>query len=92
MTTSQPLKSLATSLPIRTLSLCFGIVGLVFLGPIIFASLVNPGVWFNAIVGGYFLLACVFACLYFFVRRVGLLLFILPGIAYILVTGLWSLV
>ena len=73
------------------LSLLVGVVGLVFLGPIIFASLLNPGAWFNAIIGGYFLLACVVACAYFFAKRVWLLLFALPGIAYILVTGLWSL-
>jgi len=71
--------------------LALGIVGFVFLGPIIFASLLNPGVWFNAVIGGYFLLACIVACIYFFVKRVALLLFILPGVAYLLISGLWSL-
>ena len=68
-----------------------GIVGLVLLGPIIFASLLNPGVWFSAVIGGYFLLACIAACLYFFVKRVALLIFILPGVVYVLASGLWSL-
>ena len=45
----------------------------------IFASLLNPGVWFNALIAGYFLLACVFACTYFFVKRVALLLFLMDG-------------
>lgn len=91
MVATQSFKSLATSLPVRALSLLLGLVGLVFLGPIIVASLINPAVWLSAVIGGYFLLACVIACVYFFVKRVALLLFILPGIAYILVTGLWSL-
>lgn len=90
VTKTQPLLSLATSLAIRTLSLSLGIVGLVFLGPIIFASLLNPGVWFNTIIGGYFLLACIAACIYFFVKRIALLIFILPGVAYLLASGLWS--
>jgi hypothetical protein len=91
VTTIEPLRSLVTSLPVRALSLALGIVGFVFLGPIVFASLLNPGVWFNAVIGGYFLLACIVACIYFFVKRVALLLFILPGVAYLLVSGLWSL-
>ena len=91
MATIEELKSVATSMPVRAFLLALGISGLVVLGPSISVSLLYPQVWFDAVVSGYFLLACAVACLNFFIRRIGLLFFVLPGIAYVVIAGLWGL-
>jgi len=86
--TSQTLRSFATRLPVRVACLAICVVGIALFLPTIFAMLVNPGVWSEAAVSVYFVLATLAACFYVFVKRVALLLFSLPAIACFLVFSL----
>jgi len=84
------LKSMTTSLVGRLLVLCFGIALFLFLGPTILASIINPRVWFDALIASYFFLAGIFAFVFFFSRKLIVLLAILPAVAYLLFVLLWQ--
>lgn len=65
--------------------MCLGIALLIFLGPAIFANVVNPPIWFGALIALYFLISGIFAIVYFFSKKVLYLLIVLPALAYFLV-------
>jgi len=85
------LETIVTSLFIRVLVLCFGIALLIFLGPAIFANLVNPPAWYGTVIALYFLLNGILAIVFFFSRKVLHLLKIVPALAYLLIAVIWQL-
>jgi hypothetical protein len=83
-------KSIATSLFSRVLVMCFGIALFFFLGPTIFASIVNPRVWYDALIAIYFFLTAIFAIVFFFSRKMLYLLIILPALVYFPIALVWQ--
>jgi hypothetical protein len=86
---AQQLRPFAVSLPVRTVCLLCGVAWLVLLVPDILVSLINPSVWYEAAIAAYFLVASVVACVFFFSKRVLLLVLALPAFVYALVSLLW---
>lgn len=88
-TTTEKLKLITVSLPIRAVTACVGLAMLIFLSPVIFASIINPRVWYDALIAVYFLLAGLFACVYFFSRNILHLLIFIPAAIYLLISLIW---
>lgn len=91
MNLTQKLEPLAVSFPVRVLCLVLGIAWLVPFGPTIVANLINPMVWYDAVIAAYFLVASIVSIIFFFSRRVFQLLLVAPALVYLLV-GLLGLV
>ena len=80
---------MAISLPARILVLCYGIALFLFLGPSIIAMIINPMVWFDALIAIYFLIAGICAYIFFFSKKLLYLIILLPALSYILLGLLW---
>jgi hypothetical protein len=88
-TITKKLRLIATGLPIRVLISCVGLAMLIFLSPVIFTSMINPRVWYDTFIAVYFLLAGLFACIYFFSRNIVHLLIFIPAAIYLLINLIW---
>jgi hypothetical protein len=91
MKITENLKYMATSLAGRLLILCFGIALLLFPGPAILASFINPRVWFDALIALYFFVTGILAIVFFFRRKLLPLFIILPAFGYFLFVLAWQL-
>jgi len=85
-TTTEKLRLIVISLHFRLLITCLGLAMLLFLSPIIFASMINPRVWYDSLIAIYFLLSGLFACIYFFSRNIIHLLIFMPAVIYLLIS------
>jgi hypothetical protein len=88
-TATEKMRLIAISLPIRILISCVGLAMLIFLSPVIFANMINPRVWYDTLIAVYFLLAGLFACIYFFSRNIVHLLIFIPAAIYLLISLIW---
>jgi hypothetical protein len=80
----------AASLAGRLLVLIFGITLFLFLGPTILASIINPAVWFDALIAAYLFVAGILTVVFFFSRKLVFLYIILPALGYFLIGLLWQ--
>lgn len=89
MAINNKLNSIVTNLFFRTIILCFGIALFIFFGIPIFASIINPQIWFDALIAIYLLLSAIFSIVYFFSKKLLHFMIILPALGYFLFSLIW---